>query len=170
MKSNPLAVMVVDDHKLFRTALRALIGKAKISAVVFEAENGREALEMLQKKSVDIILLDIQMPDMNGVDFLKALKKKETRPKVIMLSQFREKSLIVHCFQLGANGYLSKGCGILDLQKAVRDVMSKGTYYDDSIMSAITFNLESLPRQQKFDISPREIQVLDLLKDGQTNK
>jgi DNA-binding NarL/FixJ family response regulator len=170
MGKKSIRILLVDDHKLFREALSNLIHTFSLPAILYEAAKGQEVIAILNSNPIDLILLDIQMPDKGGIETLKQIREEGRQTKVIMLTQFDEQSLIVYLLQLGANGFLSKACGPQELQKAIIAVSSEGHYYDSHVLKAIANNLSKEKKLCNLDISPREFQVLILLKDGKSNK
>jgi DNA-binding NarL/FixJ family response regulator len=170
MTAKNTSILLVDDHKLFRYAIGRLIRTFSLNVNLMEAANGREAIKILASHHVDLVLLDVQMPEMGGIDTIKQLRHDGSQAKVIILTQFHDESLIVYMLQLGANGFLFKACEPPELEKAILAVIEKGHYYDDHVMKAIERNLSREIKLSNLDISPREFQVLVLLKEGMSNK
>jgi DNA-binding NarL/FixJ family response regulator len=170
MKGKSLHILLVDDHNLCRKALCSLVRSFSPSYIIHEACNGREALAVLARKPVNIILLDNQMPSMGGLETLKQIREDGRNTKVIMLTQFEEKSLIFYSFLLGANGFLSKSCDPLELMQAINEVSTKGHYYNALALDALNQNFSNGENFSKLNMTPREYQVLVLLKEGKSNK
>jgi DNA-binding NarL/FixJ family response regulator len=146
------------------------MGAFPLVLTLYEAANGKEALAILATKRIDLVLLDIQMPEMGGIETLKHIRDKGLQTKVVMLTQYDDQSLIVYLLQLGANGFLLKTCDPQELEKAISVVTREGQYYDDHVLKAIASNLSKETKLSNLDISPREFQVMVLLKDGKSNK
>jgi two-component system response regulator DegU len=160
-------LLVVDDHQLFRKSLVRLLQVFSINLTFFEAANGFEALETLKSKKIDIVFLDIQMPEMNGIDCLKKIKALHTHIKVIVLTQFDEPALIVHLITLGADGFLLKDSNPDELEKAIRAVIQDGHYFTELVHETLALNVgKNGEHLAQLDVSPREFQVANLLKDG----
>ena len=160
-------LLVVDDHQLFRKSLVSLLAIFRINLTFFEAANGLEALETLKGNQIDIVLLDIQMPSLNGIDCLKKMKELHPKVKVIILTQFSEPALIVHLVALGADGFLLKDTSPNELEKAIATVIQDGHYFTELVHETLALNLgKNGQRLAQLDISPREFQVANLLKDG----
>jgi DNA-binding NarL/FixJ family response regulator len=170
MNSKTIRILIVDDHKLFRRALITLISQFSISLKFHEASNGMEALQVLSKDAIDLVLLDIQMPEMGGIETLKQIRCDGKQTKVVVLTQFDDKSLIVYLLQLGANGFLFKACEPKELERAIVSVMKEGHYYNHQVLEALEHNLSCDEKLTNLDISPREFQVMILLKEGKSNK
>jgi DNA-binding NarL/FixJ family response regulator len=160
-------LLVVDDHQLFRKSLVSLLAVFPINAKFFEAADGFEALETLKSRQIDIILLDIQMPNMNGIDSLKEIKERYPLTKVVILTQFDEPALLVRLVALGADGFLLKDSSPKELEEAIVTVIRHGHYFTELVHETLSLSLgkkgETLAQ---LDISPREFQVANLLKDG----
>ena len=108
MNGKSVHLLITDDHNMIRTALTRLIRTFRFPTVIYEAANGLEALHIISSNPIDIILLDMQMPVLNGMETLKRMEDLASRPRVIVLTQFDDKSLIVFMLQHGANGFLLK--------------------------------------------------------------
>jgi len=160
-------LLVVDDHQLFRKSLVRLLEVFPVNLTFHEAANGFEALETLKSKKIDIVFLDIQMPEMNGIDCLKKIKELHSQVKVIILTQFDEPALIVHLVALGADGFLLKESSPDELEKAIVTVIQDGQYFTELVHETLALNVgKNGERLAQLDISPREFQVANLLKDG----
>lgn len=170
MKRLPVNILLVDDHSLFRTSLSALIAALKIKAVVFEASNGQEALERIKTTKIDLILLDVQMPVLNGIEFLRRTQDFPGRPRIIVLSQFDEPSLIIHLLGLGANSFLLKKCHASEFEETIRMVLKEGHHYNAMALEAIRENIARSKNLPSLEMTARELQVLSNLKEGKTNK
>ena len=160
-------LLVVDDHQLFRKSLVSLLAIFPINLTFFEAGSGLEALDKLNSDQIDIVLLDIQMPSLNGIDCLRKIKELHPQVKVIILTQFDEPALIVHVVALGADGFLLKDTSPNELEKAIETVIKDGQYFTELVHETLALNVgKNGERLAQIDISPREFQVANLLKDG----
>ncbi len=158
MKSK--ALLIVDDHPIFRRSLVRLISLFDRNFKFFEAENGLEAIKIIGKIKIDLIILDIQMPKMNGIDCLKEVKVQAPNTKVIVLTQFDEPSLIVLLAQLGAEGFLLKECDPEELETAIDAVLTIGHYFNSVAEEAIkNYNLKKGSPIANLELTPREIDV-----------
>ncbi len=160
-------LLVVDDHQLFRKSLVRLLAIFPIKLELFEAGSGLDALDTLKIEQIDIVLLDIQMPNLNGIDCLKKMKELHPQVRVIILTQFDEPALIVHLVALGADGFLLKDTSPNELEKAIATVIQDGQYFTELVHETLALNVgKNGERLAQLDISPREFQVANLLKDG----
>jgi two-component system response regulator DegU len=160
-------LLVVDDHQLFRKSLVSLLAFFPINLTLFEVGSGLEALDKLNSEQINIVLLDIQMPSLNGIDCLRKMKELHPEVKVIILTQFDEPSLIVHLVAMGADGFLLKDSSPDELEKAIATVIQDGQYFTELVHETLALNVGKNGEQlAQLDISPREFQVANLLKDG----
>ncbi|MBI3218346.1 MAG: response regulator transcription factor [Bacteroidetes bacterium] len=164
-------ILIVDDHTIFRKSLVRLLSTFEQNLHFYEAANGLEALEVLKLNRIDLAIVDIQMPKMNGIDLLRHSKEQFPATRCIILTQFDEPSLIVHLIQLGADGFLLKECHPEELVLAIRQVRSEGQYYNKLVADTLDYALNKGRKTlANLNITPREYQVAELLKNGLTNK
>lgn len=170
MEKKPIRLIIADDHHLVRKALSNLIKTFEFSPVIYEAANGLEALKILASNAIDVVLLDIQMPVLNGMETIKRMKELKSKPYVLVLTQHNEKAVIQFMLQHGANGFLFKGCDPMELEAAVIHVMKYGFYYSDSTVNFIKENFGKKNTLPSLEISARELQVMRLMMEGKSNK
>lgn len=118
-------VMVVDDHKMFRDGLRVLINAEPGMEVVGEAVDGKEAVEIARSLSPDVVIMDISMPGMNGIEAMRHLIRGNPKIRVIMLSMYSSSPLVQSVMAAGASGYVLKGSDFSELAAAIRDACSR---------------------------------------------
>jgi two-component system response regulator DegU len=170
VKKKPISILLVEDHNLVRNALARLISIFKFSSVIHHAANGQEAIDFLITNHADLVLLDIQMPVLGGIEVLKRIRELDLSSRVIILTQFDEPSLILYLLECGANGFLQKDCQAGELENAIINVMIEGHYYSDLVPKVLKDGVSKKNDMANLDISPREFQVMALLKDGKSNK
>jgi len=170
-------LLIAEDHPLTRQTLEYQTKKLdKISSVI-SAENGRQAVELFVKEKPDIILMDIDMPLMNGIDATSEIKKLNSKTTIIMLTSHSEREKVLDAFQSGANGYCIKNIKIDELSKVMDVVIDGGIWVDSKIAEFIFDVLKNINEAQKenklkaedFNISEREKEVLKLIADGLSN-
>ena len=166
--SEKIRVGIVDDHAMIRKGLAALIDDCEDMEVIFEAENGEQALERLNFEQPHVVMLDLDMPVMDGKTTLPLIKEQFPDVKVIILSMHDEDSMIVLTMELGANGYLTKGGDPDELEKAIRAVYFSDYYLSERVSRLTLLRLQS-PNAFKSDsltaqtLSKREMEVLKLV-------
>lgn len=176
MASKTIKIMLVDDHIIVREGIRTIIENDKDFSIIATSDNGVEAVENAKKYNPHIIIMDINMPEMNGLDALKIIKDQSINTKVIILTSQTNKEYIIAATKLGAKGYLFKNCDTNDLIKAIREVSIGRTYIDQSVANVLTQNThyekESNNKQlEKIELlSRREYEVLALISGGLNNK
>jgi DNA-binding NarL/FixJ family response regulator len=172
-----IKVVIADDHRLIRESLRlVLYGEANIK-VVGEASNGPEAIDVVTKLKPDVVLLDIYMPGMDGLDVIQPIKEKSPNTKVLMLTLAMDEDMIFETLKAGAKGYISKDASISDLFKAIKAVHQGELWVERKLISRF-FDEETVtiaggedhPETTKEGLTPREQEVLRCLTEGCTNK
>jgi len=159
-------LVVIDDHALFRAGLISLLSQMPEFDVVGEGENGKEALEIIKNTQPDIVLLDVNMPIMNGVETVRALRKTTTLP-ILMLTISRQQEDLIGSIQAGADGYLLKNAEPEELKKAILFAIQGKSILSPEITSQVMDLIREQP--DKLEVSGREIEVLKLLAAGKTN-
>ena len=167
-------ILIADDHKILRDGLESLLQKEATFDVVGTAGNGREAMKLTAELQPDVLILDIGMPELNGIDTAQQVTREFPEVRVIGLSVHTDPLYVERMFQNGAVGYLPKDCAADELVAAIRKVMSGGTYIGKSLSDTILRRFVSgSPRTRpgKIDqLSVRERQVLQLLAEGHSAK
>lgn len=168
-----IKIAIADDHKIVRQGYCALFETEKSVNLVFEAENGREALNQIDKKEIDILLLDIDMPVLNGRQTLKILNQKYPEIKVIMLSMYFDDFHISEFITNGARGFLAKNSDFEDIIDAIHSVNEQGYYFNNKISKVLLTKLiHSKKINPIFSLDPltdNEIEVLRLVCQEKTN-
>jgi len=158
---------VADDHALIRKGLVQLIEMEKDIKVISQASNGEEAYQLAKKFMPDLILMDVNMPVMNGIKAAKMLKEEKHPSKVLFLTIYNDREYILEALKLGVEGYILKDAEYDDLIKAIRTIYNGGVYIHPSLMEEIdNIDHENL----KKDLTPREIEILKLISKGYSNK
>ena len=165
-----IKILLADDHNLIREGLRALISEEPGMAVIAEAEDGRIAVQLTAKLSPDVVIMDISMPGLNGIEATRQILSKSPAPKIIALSMHMERRMILEMLNAGASGYLLKDCAFGEVIRAIETVMSNCTYLSPRIADIIVKDyVNRVPRTDLSSLtllSPREREVLQLLAEG----
>ncbi|ADY28564.1 response regulator transcription factor [Cellulophaga lytica] len=179
--SSTISIVLADDHSLVRDGIRSLLEEEKDLVVVAEVSNGKEAIDIVEEKKPDLLIIDIRMPVMNGIDAVEVLNKKGSITKTIILSMHDSEEYILKSVDAGANGYLLKDTGKVEFIKAIHTVQQGGKYFSGDISNVLVNNLlhnktasetvkTSKNNSNPFDLTSKELQVLELVLTGLTNK
>ncbi len=166
-------ILLVDDHTLFRSGIRALLASQEDIDVVGEAGEGSEALKLCQILKPDIVLLDLNMPGLSGLEVLKLMLEDSPQQSVIMLTLSEEADDLLKALQLGAKGYLLKNSNVDYLVNAIRLIAQGGTAIQPEMTSTLVAGLRQNKKEEteeKEQLSLREKEVLKLVSSGQSNK
>ena len=165
-------VMLADDHALMREGIKHLLEFDGSIEVIDEENNGKECLEKLEKIEPDILLLDINMPDMNGIEVLEELKKQNKNIKILMLTVHSEVEYLIKAIDIGANGYILKDSGSLELKQAINVIMTDGSYIQPSLLPALNSRLinRDIDKEKLESLTKREIEILIQVAGGMFNK
>ncbi len=166
-----IKVFLVDDHKLFRNGLSILMENEKNILVTGEAENGRQFLEYIEQKQPDIVLMDIEMPVMDGFQATKMVCDKYPGLKVICLTMFGEEHYYLKMIEAGAKGFILKNSDIDEVIKAIKTVYNGGTYFSQEILYNVVKNIQDVRKDSRSTIhlSSRENEILELICRGFSN-
>lgn len=166
-------VLIADDHQLFREGLVNLISSAPDVEVVAEAKDGREATEKAKKLKPDVVLIDIGMPEMNGIEATRIIKKDNRQVKVIAVSMHSDRQFVKGALEAGADGYLLKNCTYRQLIDAIQSVISGKKYLSDDITEMVIqgyLDPEDTAPENQADLSERELEVLKLYAEGKSTR
>jgi DNA-binding NarL/FixJ family response regulator len=169
-----IRVLLADDHKIFRDGLRTLIDKETGMEVVAEAENGRKAVKLTEKLLPNVIVMDVSMPDMNGIEATRKIMAGLPNVKVIGLSMHSDRRFVLGMLETGATGYLLKDCAFSELAIAIRQVLTGHTYLSPGIADVVVkeyIGKVNFPSRKAHSLlSPREREILQLIAEGMTAK
>jgi DNA-binding NarL/FixJ family response regulator len=166
--------MIVDDHQIVRDGLKAILHHEEGIGVIAEADNGRTALRLVDELKPEIVIMDIAMPDMNGIEATRRISSEHPSVKVLILSMHHDKRMVIEVFNAGARGYLLKECASDELLRAIRTLLQGEMYLSPKISSIVVKDL--VKKQQGeilseiFSLSSREREVLQLLAEGKNMK
>ena len=162
-------IIIVDDHLIFRQGLKAIINFENIGTVIGEATNGREFIELLSSLKPDLVLMDIDLPNMNGIEASERALSINPDMKIIILSMFNNEEYYYKLIDLGVKGYILKTSGIIELESAIRIVMLGGAYFSNELLMNIiknngkSNNIKLFPASR---LTERENEILKLMCKG----
>jgi DNA-binding NarL/FixJ family response regulator len=168
-----IRVLVADDHAIVREGVHQLLSQQPDIEVVGEAADGAQVLDLARKLRPDLVLMDIGMPGMNGLEATRALKAEQPQTNVLVLTMQEGEDYFFHLLQAGASGYVLKGAGSAELLSAIRAVQQGGVYLNPTMTKKVLGDLLKRPEQVNAAsdrLTPREHEVLKLIAEGKTNR
>lgn len=165
-------ILLADDHRMVREGIRYLLESVSEINIVAEAGDGYECINMVNKTKPNIVLLDIDMPNMNGVDALRIIKEQKMLCKVIMLTRHNEIDYLMKALEIGCDGYILKESSFDTLKKAIFKVYSGDKYIEPNMMPLLNANMQEKSNVKKkiSELTRREIDVLKMIASGAFNK
>ncbi|GAA4970646.1 response regulator transcription factor [Algibacter aquimarinus] len=174
-------VVLADDHVLVRDGIKALLEDQSGIVVIDEASDGKEALEVITRNKPHVLIVDIRMPEMNGIEVVGEMSKSHKDVRTLVLSMHDSEEYVVQAIQAGADGYLLKGASKEEFLKAVTKVAAGGKYFTGDVSAIIMNNFvngntntveatQVTPKEDSFNLTKREKQILDLVLQLKNNK
>lgn len=170
-----LRILLADDHIVMRTGLRALLERQPNLEVVGECENGRAAVELAATTHPDVVVMDVGMPLLNGIEATKAIVTENPQTSVVILSMHADESYVMRALKAGARGYLLKDSAAADLIGAIQAVSQNKSFFSPKVSRILTEDYVRVLKQKgtvdSYDLlTDREKEILQLLAEGRTNK
>ncbi|MCT4564392.1 MAG: response regulator transcription factor [Maledivibacter sp.] len=176
-----IRVMIVDDQGLIRDGLKMILSLSEDIEVVGEAVNGEEAIDMLSRVNPDVILMDIRMPVLNGVEATKIIKEKFPAVKILILTTFNEDEYIFEGLKYGADGYMLKDVKSDEIIKAIKEVYKGNVLLQPEIATKVVRAFNNISNHNEIDdnreieksiknLTPRELEISNLVADGKSNR
>jgi two-component system, NarL family, response regulator NreC len=169
-----IRIIIADDHTIVRHGLTKLLQQEKDVEIVAQAQNGHSTLELARELSPDVIVMDVGMPDLNGIDATQQILRENPNIKILALSMHSGRKFVVAMLKAGASGYLLKDCALEELTTALQTIMSGKVYLSPTITDIVVDSYvrqPSEPEQSAFSVlSQREREVLQLMAEGNTTK
>ena len=162
-------VIIVEDHTIFREGMKRVISEMEDLELIGEAENGAVFLRMLKKVEPDIVLMDIQMPEMDGIEATEKALKLYPSLKILVLSMFGEEEYVYSMVDRGVSGFILKTSGLADFDRAIKKILDGQQYYSEEIMAILVKKFRSYDSPDKLVLSEKENEVLRLLCKGLSN-
>jgi DNA-binding NarL/FixJ family response regulator len=163
-----MRILIVDDHAVVREGLKRMLEASEPSWNVEEAANAFEALDRVRAQHFDVAIMDISMPGMSGLDFLKRVRASQLSLRVLMLSMYAEEQYAMRAFKSGANGYVTKDSATRELVNAIRKVTAGGVYVSESLAQSLALGLGNAASEAAHErLSDRELDILRRLATGE---
>lgn len=170
MSDRRIRVLLADDHTIVRQGLKLILAAQPDFEVVGEAGNGREAAELAEKLKPDLVLMDVQMPDLNGIEATRRMVASNSRIRVLVLSMHKEALYVREVLKAGARGYILKDAIDTELLSAMRSVARGDGYISPAVSGALLSDYREQSSNPLDTLSTREREVLQLIAEGKTNK
>ena len=172
---NPIRVLLADDHKLMRAGLRLVVDQQPDLSVVGEADDGRQAVELAKSLNPDVVVMDIGMPNLNGIEAARQIRQIRPDAAVVMLSMHSDEGYVLRALGAGARAYLLKDSATTDLAQAIHAVVEGKSFFSPAVSKVLLQDymrkLQRSGAEDSYDLlSPREREVLQLVAEGKSNK
>ena len=166
-------ILIADDHKIFREGLRTLLSNQRGVKVVGEADNGRSTVSMAAELRPDVVIMDVAMPELNGIDATRQISSLCEATKVLALSMHADSRFVTRMLTAGAHGYLLKDCAFEELTLAIQTVLSDDVYLSPGVAGVVVRAMQSRTTElgtKAPELTPREREVLQLVAEGRTTR
>ena len=164
------SVVIVDDHEVVRVGLQTLLGRRKDLTVAGVAANGEEALAVAGVTHPDVVVMDVRMPELGGVEACREIRSRLPNTKVLMLTSYADEEAVLASILAGASGYLLKDTTGRDLAEAILQVAAGASLLDPAVTDVVLAKLRGRETMASGSLSQRERQILELIADGKTNR
>jgi DNA-binding NarL/FixJ family response regulator len=169
-----IRILLVEDHSIVREGLKSLLDKQPTIEVVGQADDGRKAIRLVKELLPDVVIMDVAMPDMNGIEATRLILKEAPDTKIIALSMHSDRRFVAEMLKAGASGYLLKDCAFEELINAVHAVVGSHPYLSPDIVDSVIKDYAHLLSKEDLSVfsilSAREREVLQLLSEGKTTR
>jgi DNA-binding NarL/FixJ family response regulator len=168
-----IRVALADDHKIFRDGIKMALKDRDYIKILWEAEDGKDMMHKLRIKLPDVLLMDIRMPEINGVDAIKMIRKEYEPLKIVILSMYDDQEIITRMMEMGSNAFLTKTADPDEIYQAILSVMNEDFYFNDLVNTAVLLKLQNKRSVRKFYPNPvkfsdKEIRILKLISGDKT--
>jgi DNA-binding NarL/FixJ family response regulator len=168
-----IRVALADDHKIFRDGVKMALKDRDYIKILWEAEDGKDMMHKLKIKLPDVLLMDIRMPEIDGVNAIKLIRKEYENLKIIILSMYDDQEIITKMMEMGSNAYLTKTSDPDEIYQAILSVMNEDFYFNDLVNTAVLLKLQHKKTVRRFYPNPvkfsdKEIRILKLISEDKT--
>jgi DNA-binding NarL/FixJ family response regulator len=170
-----IKLAIADDHKIFRDGVRMALKQKESLKIIWEADDGKDMMHKLKIKLPDVLLMDIRMPEVDGINAIQLIRKEYEALKIIVLSMYDDKEIITKMMEFGANAYLSKTSEPDEIYKAIDVCMRDDFYFNDLVNSAVLLKLQHKKTVRKFypnsvKLNEKELKILKLICEDKTTE
>jgi DNA-binding NarL/FixJ family response regulator len=173
--TDTIKVAIADDHKIFRDGIKMALSGKKYLRIIWEAEDGKDLMHKMRIKLPDVLLMDIRMPEMDGVNAISQLRKEYELVKVIVLTMYDDQEMITKMMEMGANAYLTKTTDPEEIYNAILTCMNDDFYFNDLVNRAVLLKLQQRKPPKPYfpaaaGFSEKELKILKLIADDKTTE
>lgn len=176
MTTNPqIKVSIADDHKIFRDGIKMALNGKEYLKIIWEAEDGKDLMHKMRIKLPDVLLMDIRMPEMDGVNAISLLRKEYEKVRIIVLTMYDDQEMISKMMEMGANAYLTKTTDPEEIYNAILTCMNDDFYFNDLVNKAVLLKLQHKKQVKQFYPNPikfndKELKILKLIAEDKTTE
>jgi DNA-binding NarL/FixJ family response regulator len=175
MSDQQIKVAIADDHKIFRDGIRMALKEKEYLKILWEAEDGKDLMHKLQLKLPDVILMDIRMPEVDGINAISIIRKEYEALKIIVLTMYDDQEMITKMMEMGANAYLTKTTDPEEIYQAILTCMNDDFYFNELVNKAVLLKLQHKKTVRQFYPNPvkfseKELRILKLIADDKTTE
>jgi DNA-binding NarL/FixJ family response regulator len=164
-------IIITDDHVMFRESISKMLSLKKVAEVIAEAGSGDELLSILEHKKPDLVLMDIAMPSMDGIEATRRAIAMQPGLKVLTLSSFGDEHYYFNMVEAGAKGFVLKNASLAELENAIKEITNGGSWFSSELLQKVILNMSSKPKKDiASDFSGRELEILKLVCENLTNE
>jgi DNA-binding NarL/FixJ family response regulator len=173
--TEPIKVAIADDHKIFRDGIKMALSGKDYLRIIWEAEDGKDLVHKMKIKLPDVLLMDIRMPEMDGVNAISLLRKEYEQVKIIVLTMYDDQEMISKMMEMGANAYLTKTSDPEEIYNAILSCMNEDFYFNDLVNKAVMLKLQHKKTARPFypnpvKMSEKELRILKLIAEDKTTE
>ena len=173
--TEPIKVAIADDHKIFRDGIRMALSGKEFSKIIWEAEDGKDLMHKIKIKMPNVLLMDIRMPEMDGINAISLLRKEYEEVKIVVLTMYDDQEMISKMMEMGANAYLTKTTDPEEIYNAILTCMNDDFYFNDLVNKAVLMKLQLKKNSKQYYPNPvkfneKEIKILRLLAEDKTTE
>lgn len=175
MTADQIRVAIADDHKIFRDGIKMALREKDYLKIIWEAEDGKDLMHKLQIKQPDIVLMDIRMPEVDGINAISMIRKEYEELKIIVLTMYDDQEMITRMMEMGANAYLTKTSDPEEIYQAILGCMNDDFYFNELVNKAVLLKLQHKKKIRQFYPNPvkfseKEIRILKLISEDKTTE
>lgn len=175
MTAQQIKVAIADDHKIFRDGIRMALKDREYLKILWEAEDGKDLMHKLQIKQPDILLMDLRMPELDGINAISLIKKEFESVKIIVLTMYDDQEMITKMMEMGANAYLTKTTDPDEIYQAILTCMNDDFYFNDLVNKAVLLKLQHKKTVRQFYPNPvkfseKELRILKCIAEDKTTE